>query len=193
MSQGVLFISLLLVHYAAQNHQQIYAFCNEDVSLECPAINSDNMDFLSLAWYKVSGEKKHGIIRISTGEKTSQKYNFTRVAEFGKQQCLLLPSVKPADSGTYECSVQANVGGKNKRDRVNLMVHECVTQAEPITMTNTLNTTQSNLLYNKQVEDFPLTWTVIGYVVVAVAKIVLSLISIQIMRCASHLLPNLLI
>ncbi|KAM4563948.1 CD83 antigen [Odontesthes bonariensis] len=187
MSQGVLFISLLLVHYAAQNQHEIKADCNEDVSLKCPAIN--NMDFLSLAWYKVSNEKRCGIIRKSPGETTPLRYNFTREAEFGEHHSLLLSSVKPADSGTYECSVQAHVGGKNKKDRVNLMVHECVTQAEPITMTNTLTITQSN---HRQVEDFPLMWTLIGYVAVAVAKILLSLISIQIMRCASHLSPNLL-
>lgn len=55
---------------------------------------------------------------------------------------------------------------------------ECVTQAELTTMTNVLNTTHSNLLCPKQVEDLPVMWSIIGYVAVALAKIILSLIII---------------
>ncbi len=52
-------------------------------------------------------------------------------------------------------------------------------------MTNALDTTQSGLLQqqstticNKQVEELPVMWSIIGYVAVGLTKIILSIISI---------------
>ncbi|MEQ2234087.1 hypothetical protein ILYODFUR_028333 [Ilyodon furcidens] len=55
---------------------------------------------------------------------------------------------------------------------------ECVTQIEPTTMTTTVNSTSSSLPL--RLEEFPFTWSVTGYLSVAIAKILLSLISIQV-------------
>lgn len=54
---------------------------------------------------------------------------------------------------------------------------ECVTEADLTTKANVLNATQPNRIY-VQPEDLPLMWAIIGYVAVAIGKMVLSLISI---------------
>ncbi|XP_038579721.1 uncharacterized protein LOC119906229 [Micropterus salmoides] len=182
MSQKVLFIKMLLVHYATQSLPEIHASCKEDVPLKCPDVDIDSMDFLSVTWYKMTNKGKSGIIRRAKGEETTQNYNFSRPARFGEKHSLFLRSVTPEDSGTYECFISANVGGQNKYLKVALTVNECTTQAELTTMTNVLNTTHSDLPCHKQVEDLPFMWSIIGYVAVGLTKIILSLISIWVIR-----------
>ncbi|TKS76697.1 hypothetical protein D9C73_010787 [Collichthys lucidus] len=134
------------------------------------------MNFLSLTWYKLS-EKRHGIIRFSKNGMSPQNYSFIRPARFGEKYSLFLTSVTPEDSGIYECAISANVGGQNQNLQVNLKVHACVTDADLTTKANVLNATQPNRI-SVQAEDLPLMWTIIGYVAVAIGKMVLSLISI---------------
>lgn len=55
----------------------------------------------------------------------------------------------------------------------------CVTQPDlTTTTTNVLNTSHSDQLCHKKVEDLPVMWSIIGYVAVGLTKIILSLISI---------------
>ncbi|KAE8292892.1 hypothetical protein D5F01_LYC07985 [Larimichthys crocea] len=180
MSQKVLLFKLLLVRYATQSLAEIRANCNEDVTLDCPGLPSGDMNFLSLTWYKLS-EKRHGIIRFSKNGMSPQNYSFIRPARFGERYSLFLTSVTPEDSGSYECAISANVGGQNQNLQVNLIVHECVTEADLTTKANVLNATQPNRIY-VQPEDLPLMWAIIGYVAVAIGKMVLSLISIWVIR-----------
>ncbi|MEQ2287413.1 hypothetical protein AMECASPLE_012243 [Ameca splendens] len=176
MSQAVLFISLLWVQITAQSRPgEVLKNCNDDVTLECPVFSS--MDFYSLTWYKDSTP----IIRKRKHE--TQTSNFSRDAEFGENLGLFLPKVEPADSGTYKCDIKANVGQQNKEGHVSLTVTECVTQIEPTTMATTVNSTWSS--QTLRLEEFPFTWSVTGYLSVAIAKILLSLISIQILRILS--------
>ncbi|XP_076598283.1 uncharacterized protein LOC143327684 [Chaetodon auriga] len=186
MSQKVLFIKLLLVHLANQNPAETHANCNEDVLLPCPGVDTDSNDFLSVTWYKLSSQRKHGIIRRGKGIEDTQYYNFTRLARFEEKHSLFLPSVTPEDSGSYECAISAHVGGQNRYLRVDLIVNVCVTQADPTTVTNVMimmmNTTHNHPLYHKNVEDLPVMWSIIGYVAVALTKVFLSLISIWVIR-----------
>ncbi|KAK5609044.1 hypothetical protein CRENBAI_016921 [Crenichthys baileyi] len=167
---------LLLVQITTQSHpREVLKNCNDDVTLECPVLSS--MDFFSLTWYKdntpIIRRRKH----------VTQSSNFSRDAELRENLGLFLPKVKPTDSGTYKCDIKANVGQQNKEGRVSLTVTECVTQIEPTTMTKTVNSTWSSLPL--PVKDFPFTWSVTGYLSVAIAKILLSLISIQMLRILS--------
>lgn len=50
-------------------------------------------------------------------------YNFSREVTFGEKQNLLLRKVSPADSGDYECTISANVGGQNRNHKVSLIVN----------------------------------------------------------------------
>ncbi|KAG8002465.1 hypothetical protein GBF38_014888, partial [Nibea albiflora] len=169
------FRRLLLVRYATQSLTEIQAKCNEDVTVDCPGLPSGDMNFLSLTWYKLS-EKRHGIIRFSKNEMNPQNYSFIRPARFGEKYSLFLTSVTPEDSGRYECAISANVGGKNQNLQVDLIVNECVTEAVLTTKANVLNATQPVRIYVQ--DDLPVMWCIIGYVAVAVCKMVLSLISI---------------
>ncbi|XP_078111781.1 uncharacterized protein LOC144521224 isoform X2 [Sander vitreus] len=188
MSQKVLLIKLLLVHYATQNQQETQtANCYENVVLKCEyqGVDTDTVDYLSVAWYKLNNQKKkNGIIRKAKDDNTTQYYSYPRSPRpsFGEKHSLLLPMVTPEDSGTYECCISANVGSQNQDLTVNLMVHACVTQADLTTMTTVLNTTQSEAVCHKLVEDLPVMWSIIGYVAVGVGKIVLSLISIWVIE-----------
>ncbi|XP_037627441.1 uncharacterized protein LOC119489278 [Sebastes umbrosus] len=186
MSQKVLFIKLLLLHYATQSRPENNANCYEDVQVMCPDEAIDSRDFISVAWYKINNSQKLGIIRKSKDSKTPQYYPFTRShkPEFGEKYSLLLPRVTPEDSGTYECEISANVGGQNMNLEVDLTVHACVTQADLTTITTTpeFNLTQPNLPCHNQVEDLPVMWSGIGFVAVGLTKIILSLISIQVVQ-----------
>ncbi|XP_050927332.1 uncharacterized protein LOC127142582 [Lates calcarifer] len=186
MSQTLLFIKLLLVHHTAQSLTETQAHCNDNVSLKC-ADDIDSMDFLSVTWYKITDEKKRGIIRRGKGDSQTQNYTFPREAKFGSggTYSLVLFSVKPGDSGTYECAISADIGGRNQNHEVKLLVHECVTRAELTTATAVLNSTLSTLPCQQQAEDLPVVWSVVGYVAIGLVKIFLCVISILVIRIRS--------
>lgn len=181
LCQAIVFVELLLVYCATQSQQVTQADCNENASLQCPGING--MDFISVTWYKLVNGKKFGIIKKRKRDQAPQMYNFTRIVSIGEDYSLFLPRVEPADSGTYMCGIGANIGGQSQYPTVDLAVNECVTQADPtspvvdLSPTNSMNTTQSI-----QVQDLTILWAAVGYVAVALVKIVLSLISVWILR-----------
>ncbi|XP_071401998.1 uncharacterized protein [Centroberyx affinis] len=177
MSKIVLFIELLLVHSATQNLIQIQEDCNEDVSLQCPGINGTN--FRAVTWYKVINQKEVGIIRKSANR--IQYFNFSRTARFGQDHSLLLPSLIPGDSGTYECSIGANVGGKNLNTKIILTVPDCVTQAYRTTVADKLNITYTSSC-PMHTKELPVMWSIIGFLLIGLAKIALSLITIGVVR-----------
>ncbi|XP_042347869.1 uncharacterized protein LOC121947054 [Plectropomus leopardus] len=180
MSQKVLFIKLLLLHYTTQSESEIEADCHENVSVMCPGFEIDTVNFISLAWYKFNNTMKHGIIRKGR-DNIIQDYGFPRSPkpQFGKKHSLLLTSVTPEDSGTYECDISANVGGRNLNLHVNLKVNDCATQTELTTTTSASNTTLHCKGYG---EDFPVKWGIVGYVAVGLTKIVLSLVTIGVIQ-----------
>ncbi|XP_040921884.1 LOW QUALITY PROTEIN: uncharacterized protein LOC121200567 [Toxotes jaculatrix] len=179
MSLTVFFIKLLLVHYTTQSN--VKASCNQDVTLTCPCPDLENLDFLSVTWYKLNNLKKKRHIRRRKGEHVTNTYGYIRPAEFGKEYSLVLPSVTPNDSGTYECAISANIGGQNRNLQVHLTVDECVTQAQPKTLLNATPT----LPCHNQVEDLPVMWSIIGYVAVGFVKILLSIIIIWVIHMTS--------
>ncbi|KAG7519926.1 CD83 antigen precursor [Solea senegalensis] len=174
MLQVIFFIKLLLVHYATQSQRGIEANCNDDVTLKCPHNDIDSMDFLSVIWYKVKDKQKFGLLRKRKGEQVQAK----GTAKLGEKYSLLLFGVTVKDSGTYDCTVMANIGYENLYSEVNLTVHECVTKTVVTPVTTVLNINQSTEPCPVQVQDLPLMWTIIGFVAVGLLKIVLSLISI---------------
>ncbi|XP_033486049.1 uncharacterized protein LOC117258917 [Epinephelus lanceolatus] len=186
MSQKVLFIKLLLLHYTTQSQFEMNADCNTNVSVKCPGVDLGKKDFISLAWYKFNNKEKVGIIR--KGKQNSiQDYDFPRSPkpEFGEQYSLFLARATPNDSGIYECDISANVGGQNLNLKVNLTVQACVIQTDLTTvstMTTVSTTSQLNLTCSSQGEDLPVMWSILGYVAVGLAKIIFSLISIRVIQ-----------
>ncbi|KAM4610179.1 uncharacterized protein ACJ7VT_013488 [Polymixia lowei] len=169
----VLFVALLLVSLTTQSLQQIQVGCNEDVRLICDAcIQVPN--FRSVAWYKIVDHDQIGIVR-KVGNET-QHYHFNRTADFGEDHSLLLPSVRPGDSGTYECAIGAKVGGKNRKSQVILTVPVCVTQAYLTTMTHTSPVSHVHM------KELPVIWSVVGYVGVGLVKIALCFITIGVIQ-----------
>lgn len=71
---------------------------------------------------QLHGERRQGIIRKNKGEE-EKLFNISRPASFGEKYSLLLPSVTDEDSGTYECTISANIGGKNMNHLIHLTVN----------------------------------------------------------------------
>ncbi|XP_040927574.1 uncharacterized protein LOC121202353 isoform X2 [Betta splendens] len=122
MSQTVLFIELLLVHYAVQIQTEVK--CSEDVTLTCPDVDFNKLNFISVTWYKIHNEKRSGIIRKGKGAEFAQPYNVSRQVSIGEDYSLFMATVTPGDSGRYECCVNAIVGGQNLYRQVDLHVHD---------------------------------------------------------------------
>uniref|UniRef100_A0A3B3HS09 Ig-like domain-containing protein n=1 Tax=Oryzias latipes TaxID=8090 RepID=A0A3B3HS09_ORYLA len=183
--QSELFIAfqlcqLLLVRYAALI-PQVDADCNGNVTLPCPAVNQENMDFLALAWYKEdSNGKRHGIIRKS--DDGVMAFENGRTASFGTMHSLLLNWVNASDEGTYLCAMSANVGGQNKDARVELTVRVCRTEVQ-LTTVNYVTSSRANQTSQVCNEvHIPQTWSLLGFGAVAAVKILLSIITIKVIR-----------
>ncbi|XP_065817840.1 uncharacterized protein [Labrus bergylta] len=163
-----------------KSQTEIHAKCKEDVTLKCSDL--DSMEFLSVAWYKID-QQSHGIIRIDKGQEKPEIYNFTRPAMFGENYGLFLSSVTPEDSGIYECDISAGLGSTNKYPKVHLTVEECATQAELTTSTNALNSTL--WVSHEHEKDLPAMWSITGFMAMGLAKIILSVISISVIRAVA--------
>ncbi|XP_068454604.1 uncharacterized protein [Clinocottus analis] len=178
MFRKVLFIQILLLHYTTPSETEVFANCYEDFPVMCPAVDIDSINFSSLTWYKLH-KTKRGIIKRERDNTTKWYKNFDRSPKprFGEKHSLLIPRVTPEDSGTYECDIYAKVGGQNLDFKVHLKVHDCVNDTD---VTTVVNTSQPDLQCHKQ--DMPVMWSIIGYVAVGLAKIILSFISVWVVH-----------
>ncbi|XP_036068730.1 uncharacterized protein LOC118598959 isoform X2 [Oryzias melastigma] len=168
---------LLLVRYAAQI-LQIDAVCNKTATLPCPFIKQ-HTDFLSLNWYKVETDgNKNGIIRKSDGG--VQAFEYKRKASFGENHSLLLPNVNESDAGMYSCDLSANVGGQNKEEKVELTVCRTEVQLQLTTVVNLPRSNQTSQDCNEV--HLSETWSFLGFGAVAAVKILLSIITIKVIR-----------
>ncbi|KAJ4942769.1 hypothetical protein JOQ06_005666 [Pogonophryne albipinna] len=182
MIQTVLFVNILssqLLMLPSAVHS-LSASCQEDVSLPCPVVGSD---FVSVTWYKQRIEQhKRGILRWSSKDKsTPEFFKSNRSVHYDQDYSLLISAVTPTDSGTYECEVGARVGGRNKKVEVKLDVSACVTPAVRTPVTPVPNTTSD--LCRLQVQELPVLWSAVVYGTVGLAKIVLSIIIVLMIRC----------
>lgn len=57
------------------------------------------------------------------GREDAYVYSASPQVAFGEKYSLTLLAVTPEDSGTYECAMNANIGGKNQNTRVDLVVN----------------------------------------------------------------------
>ncbi|XP_030195337.1 uncharacterized protein LOC115530754 isoform X4 [Gadus morhua] len=80
--------------------------------------NTDQLQKMLLSIYVV--QPSFRIIRRSRGQ--IWPYDFNRTAYLTDENSLLLPDLTPEDSGTYECLIGANPGGKNSKSTVILEV-----------------------------------------------------------------------
>lgn len=78
---------------------------------------------MTLWFQQLENQRKIGIVRRGKSGTSPQYYNFTRMAMFGEEYSLFIPSVTPEDSGSYECAISANIGGQNLNLKVVLTVN----------------------------------------------------------------------
>ncbi|XP_033971423.1 uncharacterized protein LOC117470689 isoform X2 [Trematomus bernacchii] len=194
MIQAVLLVNifssqLLMLHSAVHS---LSASCRDDVSLTCPDVGSD---FVSVTWYKRIDQDKCGILRWSSKDKSKPEFfksNRSVHYDYDQDYSLLISAVTPVDSGTYECEVGARVGYQNTKVEVKLDVSACVTPAVPTPVTpvtpavRTPVTPVPNTTFDHcrlQVQELPVLWSAVVYGTVGLAKIVLSIIIVLIIRC----------
>lgn len=73
---------------------------------------------------KVHKGRKEGLIRRRQGHQLPLMYGSPPPSlAFGEEHSLTLFNVTPKDSGTYECAMNANIGGRNLNIRVELVVN----------------------------------------------------------------------
>ncbi|XP_061629000.1 uncharacterized protein LOC133477818 isoform X2 [Phyllopteryx taeniolatus] len=180
MSQIILFIKVITLCYATRSEAKVEANCDQNVDLHCPCY--DGTDFLLLTWYKMSDQGRRFVISI--GEGYVEKENLSQRATFGKDKRLHLPAVRPHDSGTYKCVITANVGGRNTICTVDLLVHACVTGTPPNVLHSTVPSTVNT---SRHEEELPVMWSVLGYLAVALTKVLASCTSIWVIQalCAT--------
>ncbi|XP_059892569.1 uncharacterized protein LOC132446340 [Gadus macrocephalus] len=115
-----IYVELAFLHLATSS-PKIVGNCKENGTLNCDGIEKGS--FNAITWTK---QPSFRIIRRSRGE--IWPYDFNRTAYLTDENSLLLPDLTPEDSGTYECLIGANPGGKNSRFEVILEVPVCVTE-----------------------------------------------------------------
>ncbi|TNM86694.1 hypothetical protein fugu_006924 [Takifugu bimaculatus] len=126
-------MKLLLLLHAAHSQEERTANCDEDVSLPCPGAAATQ--FSSVTWYKLHNGKKEGLIMMRQGRQQPLVYNSSPPVALGEEHSLKLFNVTPEDSGSYECAVNAKIGGRNLNIRVELLVNVCATQGTTVTPT----------------------------------------------------------
>ncbi|XP_064155246.1 uncharacterized protein LOC135234501 isoform X2 [Anguilla rostrata] len=164
--------------------------CGENITLPCDATRRSKQ-YRSVTWYKVSGTRT-GIIRKA--QDRVQQFKAARMAEFGHDESLLVPGVRPEDSGDYECFLSANVGGENKESKLHLSVSECVTPADTtLADTTPVDTTPAALVTltgmmscftapcMDQVVEVSLVLVVTSFSVIAFVKVILSIFSVWVL------------
>ncbi|TWW57098.1 uncharacterized protein LOC130529992 isoform X1 [Takifugu flavidus] len=166
-------MKLLLLLHAAHSQEERTANCDEDVSLPCPGAAATQ--FSSVTWYKLHNGKKEGLIMMRQGRQQPLVYNSSPPVALGEEHSLKLFNVTPEDSGSYECAVNAKIGGRNLNIRVELLVNVCATQGTTVTPT-----TQSEQLLQDGAEELPLVWSLGGWGALGLIKILFSVITIQV-------------
>ncbi|XP_034151989.1 uncharacterized protein LOC117595394 [Esox lucius] len=159
----------------SESHLIKHAECNEDISMNCEAVKN-NMH-KSITWYKLNN--RTGIIR-KRDNNVPEKYDYPRPAWFGENDSLVLPRVRPEDSGTYECLIRAEIGKINRKSSVILHVS---TVCDTLTTMTALvkecqNMTHSSPMYPIQVLEVSTVWTSCGFLIMVLVKITLCIISI---------------
>ncbi|KAK7884397.1 hypothetical protein WMY93_027520 [Mugilogobius chulae] len=168
--------SKLLGQISSQT-QHIEARCGRDVFLPCKA-NFNINNYFSVTWYKKSAVRKE-----------IQKYGFPRDLSIDDHNSLVLQRAMPNDSGTYECSISANVGGQNQNLFVELAVAECEPETTPAVTTlspQAVETERTFLNATHRAVHLPLTWSLLGYGAVGLTKIILSFMILMVF----HLCPK---
>ncbi|XP_036390303.1 uncharacterized protein LOC118781391 isoform X2 [Megalops cyprinoides] len=154
--RGWPYLFAVLTLQRVETRISISAECRENITLPCDAIHHSKT-FRAVTWYKFNISQRTGIVRKNS--QVVKSYNFPRVAVFGDKECLMLPDVRPEDSGTYECLVSANVGGTNRDSMVFLNVSECVTPAPAVFTTPLVTGTDVLFMARKREERRKQLWT----------------------------------
>uniref|UniRef100_A0A3P8ZAF0 Ig-like domain-containing protein n=1 Tax=Esox lucius TaxID=8010 RepID=A0A3P8ZAF0_ESOLU len=162
MSFLAVYVMASLAH--SESHLIKHAECNEDISMNCEAVKN-NMH-KSITWYKLNN--RTGIIR-KRDNNVPEKYDYPRPAWFGENDSLVLPRVRPEDSGTYECLIRAEIGKINRKSSV--ILH--VSTGKPLSLP----------MYPIQVLEVSTVWTSCGFLIMVLVKITLCIISIGVNQC----------
>ncbi|XP_066558830.1 uncharacterized protein LOC136748732 isoform X2 [Amia ocellicauda] len=137
-------VALALQCLLCERHHSVQADCDDTVSLPCSA-TQNTKTYRSITWYRwYKMNNRSGILRKR--KDIIMPFNFSRKAEFGPMEALILPNVRPEDSGKYQCFLSAELGSPNQESEITMTVQECVTQIVSTTITLPVEWTSSGPL-----------------------------------------------
>ncbi|KAJ8369881.1 hypothetical protein SKAU_G00099090 [Synaphobranchus kaupii] len=188
-SLSYFFVGVIL---RSSGSHSINAECGENITLPCDATRHAKQ-YRSVTWYKFHSNIRTGII-MKVGDK-EKLFRTAKMAKFGEGESLLVPSVRPEDSGVYECRLAAYIGDENKESKLHLNVSECVTPTgttvtptgttvTPIGTTPALDTvtgmmfTSSHPCMDQEVSPVLI---ISSFSVVAFVKVILSILSVGVL------------
>ncbi|KAJ8391291.1 hypothetical protein AAFF_G00090780 [Aldrovandia affinis] len=170
---------------SSESVNSINAECGQNITLPCNATR-DGEIYRYVIWYKIQwSQDMLNITRTGIIMKVNnvvKPFSGARVAMFVNGEGLLLQSIRPEDSGTYECHLSAYVGSSNKDSNLTLNVSECVipaTTPDVVTVTGVMSTSINP--YMDQVVEVSMVLIVSGFSAVAVVKVVLSILSVGVL------------
>ncbi|XP_043946056.1 uncharacterized protein LOC122817011 [Protopterus annectens] len=176
---------VLFLHGISTSLATVVASCGKSVELPCLA---EKTDYRAVSWYKMSGEKNRISILRKTQNKTNFSEQFLRLVNINDKESLIIPSVKPEDSGKYLCFLWANVGSLNQEMDINLNVSECLTSSPTLPITSSEKEfTQSKMSEGSLVpmskaahliKELPLAFLLLGMLCLSFSKILLSVFAI---------------
>nr|XP_015220164.1 PREDICTED: uncharacterized protein LOC107079557 isoform X4 [Lepisosteus oculatus]XP_015220165.1 PREDICTED: uncharacterized protein LOC107079557 isoform X4 [Lepisosteus oculatus] len=173
---AILCVAVVLQRPFSKAQDLVVADCNTEATLPCTAVQRATQ-YRSVHWYKVDGNRT-GILR-KTNNKVSL-YASAKEAKLGPGEALVLPSVKPEESGIYQCSLYAVLGHRNQDSLITLKVEECVTSIMSTTVpvqqriTTVLTGEENSTELCDQVILLPSFVVVSGFTAVGLLKTALS-------------------
>ncbi|XP_041080491.1 uncharacterized protein LOC121297918 isoform X2 [Polyodon spathula] len=168
---------MVLHSISSQDSDNVTAQCGDTVKLSCRAIERSS-SYRTVTWYKMNSSHQIGILR-KAGSKVTPYTLFNRKTSLGDREALVLPDVRPGDSGTYQCYLSAQLGGTNQQTSIHLEVQECVTALSTstvqwfssATLSPSGNTTARCEL---QVTELSISMLVVSFAGVGLIKVMLS-------------------
>ncbi|XP_060706154.1 CD83 antigen-like [Hemiscyllium ocellatum] len=114
-----------LVFVATEGVLEVTVKCGETARLPCEAEYEVGVQYRALSWYKITddGVGLTGIIQKDFRENVARKYlGFNRSVELASELpfSLIIRNISSKDFGTYQCSLWAPLGKRNREADITL-------------------------------------------------------------------------
>ncbi|XP_062887633.1 uncharacterized protein LOC134336917 [Mobula hypostoma] len=127
--QWIAVILFWVTPVAVPTSATVTAQCAGAVTLPCRAARVKSHTYTSVRWYKVVNQKDLKGIIWKRGNNIKLYRGVDQNVTMTAQDSLTIRHVKEEDSGTYQCSIFASLGGINQNGHVTLQVSVCLSSS----------------------------------------------------------------